>query len=88
MEGEKMESYEKSFEVEVFFSSQNIDLSFYLKRLLELSFFFFFFSILFLPLFLSLFFYAPSLGDLGVLMILEEKNHFFNKFSNKKMWTG
>jgi hypothetical protein len=27
------------FEVEVFFSSQNIDFSFYLKRLLELSFF-------------------------------------------------
>jgi hypothetical protein len=40
MEGEKMESYKK-FEVEVFFSSQNIDFPFYLKRLLELSFFFF-----------------------------------------------
>jgi hypothetical protein len=42
------------FEVEVFFSSQNIGLPFYLKRLLEL-------------------FYAPSLEDLGVLMIFEEK---------------
>jgi hypothetical protein len=51
----------KKFEVEVFFSSQNIDFPFYLKRLLELSFFF---SILFIPLF-SLFFYAPSLEDLG-----------------------
>jgi hypothetical protein len=50
----------------VFFSSQNIDFPFYLKRLLELSFF-----------------HAPSLEDLGVLMIFEEKNHFFkNFFSN------
>jgi hypothetical protein len=53
----------------VFFSSQNIDFPFYLKRLLELSFFHFF--------------HAPSLEDLGVLMIFEEKNHFFkNFFSN------
>jgi hypothetical protein len=51
------------FDVEVFFSSQNIDFPFYLMRLLELFFFFFFFS----------FFYAPSLVDLGVLMIFEEK---------------
>jgi hypothetical protein len=49
------------FEVEVFFSSQNIDFPFYLRRLLELFFLFFFF------------FYAPSLEDLGVLMIFEEK---------------
>jgi hypothetical protein len=42
------------FEVEVFFSSQNIDFPFYLKRLLEL-------------------FFAPSLEDSGILMILEEK---------------
>jgi hypothetical protein len=35
------------------------------------------------------FFYAPSLEDLGVLMILEEKNHFFkNLFSNEMVWTG
>jgi hypothetical protein len=41
-DGEKMESYKKIFfEVEVFFSSQNIDLPFYLKRLLELYFFLF-----------------------------------------------
>jgi hypothetical protein len=43
---------------------------FYFKRFLEL---FSLFSILFLPLALSHFFYAPSLEDLGVLMILEEK---------------
>jgi hypothetical protein len=34
-----MESYKKNSKVEVFFSSQNIDFPFYLKRLLELSFF-------------------------------------------------
>jgi hypothetical protein len=52
------------FEVEVFFPSQNIGFPFYLSRLLELFFFFFFIS----------FFYAPSLEDLGALMIFEEKN--------------
>jgi hypothetical protein len=41
-------------------------------------------AFLFLPLF-SLFFYAPS-EDLGVLMILEEKNHFFKNFFFK--WNG
>jgi hypothetical protein len=43
---------------------------------------FFFFQIMF-----SLFsFYAPSLDDLGVLMIFEEKNHFFRNFIFK--WNG
>jgi hypothetical protein len=47
------------------------------------------FSILFLPLFLYFSFYAPSLKDLVVLMILEEKNHFFNNsFSNEMVGTG
>jgi hypothetical protein len=50
------------FEVKVFFSSQNIDFPFYLRRLLAF-FFFSFFS----------FSYAPSLEDLGFLMIFEEK---------------
>jgi hypothetical protein len=60
--GENEITSKRIFEVEVFFSSQNI-LPLYLKRLLELSF-----------LFLSfLFFFAPSLEDLGVLMIFEEK---------------
>jgi hypothetical protein len=37
---------------------------------------------------LSLFLHAPSLEDLGVLMILEEKIHFFkNFFSNEMVWT-
>jgi hypothetical protein len=47
----------KGFEVEVFFSSQNINFPFYLKRLLELFFFF----------------HAPSLEDMGVLMIFKGK---------------
>jgi hypothetical protein len=64
--GGKIESHQK---VEVFFSSQNIDFPFYLRRLLEL--FFFFYSFFFLSF--SFFFYAPSLEDLGVLMIFEEK---------------
>jgi hypothetical protein len=50
------------FEIEVFFSSQNIDFPFYLKRLLEL----FFLSSLFVE-------HALSLEDSGVLMIFEEK---------------
>jgi hypothetical protein len=36
-------------------------------------------------IFLSLF-YAPSLEDLGVLMIFEEKNHFFKNIIFK--WNG
>jgi hypothetical protein len=69
----------KIFEVEVFFSSQNIDFPFICRDSWSFSFpflFFFFFSI---P-FLSLFFYAPSLEDLGVLMIFEEKDQFFKNF--------
>jgi hypothetical protein len=80
MEGEEKESYKKEF---VFFSSQNIYFPFYLKRLLVLLFntFFLFFSLIF--------FYAPSLENLGVLMILEEKNYFFNNFfSYETVWTG
>jgi hypothetical protein len=37
--GENRITSKRIFEVEVFFSSQNIDFPFYLKRLLELSFF-------------------------------------------------
>jgi hypothetical protein len=50
-------------------------------RLLELFFLF--------PLFLF-FSYASSLGDLGVLMIFEEKIIFFSKnlFSNGMTWNG
>jgi hypothetical protein len=47
-----------NFEVEVFFSSQNIDFPLCFKRLLELFFF-------------PSFFHAPSLEEAGVLMIFE-----------------
>jgi hypothetical protein len=57
--GWKKNHIKKNFEVEVFFSSQNIDYPFYVKRFLELSFFF---SIFFLPLFLSLFLCSISWG--------------------------
>jgi hypothetical protein len=60
--GENGITSKRIFEVEVFFSSKYIDFPFYLKRLLELSF-----------LFLSPFFHAPSLENLRVLMIFEEK---------------
>jgi hypothetical protein len=47
--GENGITPKRIFEVEVFFSSQNINFPFYLRRLLELFFYFF---------------YAPSLEDL------------------------
>jgi hypothetical protein len=59
--GENGITSNRIFKVEVFFSSQNIDFPFYLKRLLELFFF-------------PSFFHAPSLEDSGVLMIFEEKS--------------
>jgi hypothetical protein len=65
----------------VVFSSQNIDFPFFFEgnSWSFLSFFSFFFNTL----------EAPSLEDLEVLMILEEKNHFFNNFfSNEMVWTG
>jgi hypothetical protein len=47
---------------------------------------FLFFLFSFFNTFSLSFFYAPSLEDLGVLMIFEEKNHFFKKFLFK--WLG
>jgi hypothetical protein len=58
--GENGITLKRIFEFEVFFSSQNIDFLFYLKRLLEL----------FFP---SFFFMLHLLRTLGVLMIFEEK---------------
>jgi hypothetical protein len=57
IEGENGITSKRNFEVEVFFSSQNIDFPFYLKKLLDLFFFF----------------HAQSLEDSGILMIFEEK---------------
>jgi hypothetical protein len=63
-----------------------------LGAFLFLPLFFFFFLFLFFQYFFSLFFfYAPSLEDLGVLMIFEEKNHFFKNFLFKWLdmeWHG
>jgi hypothetical protein len=56
--GEDGITSKRIFEVQVFFSSQNIDFPFYLRRLLELFF---------------CFFYTLSLEHLGVLIIFEEK---------------
>jgi hypothetical protein len=58
------------FEVEVFFSSQNIDFPFYLKRLLELFFFLLFFSC------------SLSWGLRGFDDIWGENDFFKNFFSN------
>jgi hypothetical protein len=89
MEGEKMESCQKEdFEVEVFSPLRILTSPLYEETheafiFLPLLFYFFFsfFSIRFLSLFLSM------LSVLGVLMIFEEKNHFFNNFfSNKMVW--
>jgi hypothetical protein len=56
--GENGITSKRIFDVEVFFSSQNIDFPFYLRRFLELFNLFFFFSF---------FFSAPSLEGLGFL---------------------
>jgi hypothetical protein len=73
--GENGITSKRIFEVEVFFSSQNIDFPFYLRRLLEL--------------FLSFFSKLCLLRTWGVLMIFEKKNHFFkNLFSNGMIWNG
>jgi hypothetical protein len=60
--GENGITSKRVFEVEVFFSSQNIDFPFYLRRLLQL-----------FPPFFS-FFYAPSLEDLGFWWYLRRKS--------------
>jgi hypothetical protein len=66
MEGEKMKSHKKDvFEVEVFFPLRILTSPIFEETVGAL-FFFLFFSFLFLIIFLSLLFYAPSLEDLGV----------------------
>jgi hypothetical protein len=89
MEGDKMESYKKNFwSWIVFLLSKYWPPLLFEETLGAFFLFFFLFSILFLPLFIS-FYYASSLEDLGVLMIFEEKNHFFNNFfSNEMVWSG
>jgi hypothetical protein len=65
MEGEKIESHQKGYFLKLkYFSPLRILTSPLFEETLG--------AFLFLPHF-SLFFYAPSLEDLGVLMIFEEK---------------
>jgi hypothetical protein len=67
--GENDITSKRIFEVQLFFSSQNIDFPFYLKRLLELSF--------------SLFFSCSVSWGLGGFDDIWGENHFFkNFFSN------
>jgi hypothetical protein len=77
--GRKWNHIKRIFEVEVFFSSQNIDIPFYLRRLLELFFAFFFFS---------LFFVLHLLRTWGFDDIWGENHFFRNLFSNGMTWNG
>jgi hypothetical protein len=70
MEGKKLGSYKKDFEVAIFFSSQNIDFSFLFKETLGA---FLSLSLSLSILFLS-FFMLRLFGDFGILMISEEKD--------------
>jgi hypothetical protein len=82
MEGKKMGSYKKYFEVAMFFSSQNIEFPFLFEETLG--------AFLFLSFSLSLFFNTFSLffsmlclfEDSGILMIFEEKDNLQKFFSN------
>jgi hypothetical protein len=79
----KWNHIKRIFEVELFFSSQNIDFPFLFVETLGA---FFFFLFLFFFLFF-LFFYALSLEDMGVLMIFEEKITS-SKTSFQMAWHG
>jgi hypothetical protein len=68
-----MGSYKKDFEVAIFSPIKILTSPFYLKRLLEL-FFFFLFSLSFSILFLSLFSMLHLFEDSGIWMIFEEKD--------------
>jgi hypothetical protein len=71
MEGKKMGSYKKYFEVAMFFSSQNIDFPFLFAKTLRA---FLFLSSFFNTFSLSLFSMLYLFEDFGILMINEEKN--------------
>jgi hypothetical protein len=87
MEGKKMGSYKKDFNVAMFFSYQNIDFPFLFEETLG--------AFLFLSLSLSLFQYFFSLfsmlhlfEDSGSLMIFEDKDNLQKFFSNGIGWYG
>ena len=90
MEGEKMESHQKRY-----FWSWSVFLlleywlPLYLKRLLELFFFFLFFSFFLCSIiFLSLSFYAPSLEDFGGFDDIWGEKSFLQKLSFQMEWHG
>jgi hypothetical protein len=74
MEGKKMGSYKKDFEVPIFFSSQNIGFPFLFEETLGAFLFSFFFSLFFSMLHLF--------EDSGIVMIFEEKDSLQKFFSN------
>jgi hypothetical protein len=81
MEGKKMGSYKKDFDVAIFFSSQNIDFPFLFEEALG-AFLFLSFSLFLFNTF-SLFFSMLRLfEDLRILMIFEEKDNLQKFFSN------
>jgi hypothetical protein len=84
MEGKKMGSYKKDFEVVMFFSSQNIDFPFLFEETLGA---FLFSSSFFNTFFLSLFFNAPSLWGLGDF---DDKRgeKYSSKISFQMKWNG
>jgi hypothetical protein len=74
MEGKKMGSYKKDFEVAMFFSSENIDFPFLFEETLG-TFLFLSLSLSFFQYLFSLFFFMlRPFEDSGILMINEEKN--------------
>jgi hypothetical protein len=78
MEGGNGMTSKRIFEIEVFFSSRNIDFPFYLKRLLELFFFL-----------LSLFYMCSVSWGLRGFDDIWGENHFLkNFFSNGLTWNG
>jgi hypothetical protein len=74
--GENGITSKRIFDVEVFFSSQNIDFPFYLRRFLELFNLFFFFSM------------HHLLRAWGFYDIWGENHFFKNHFSNGMTWNG
>jgi hypothetical protein len=71
MEGKKMGSHKKDFEVALFFSSQNIDFPFLFAKTLSA---FLFLSSFFNTFSLSLFSMLYLFEDFGILMINKKKN--------------
>jgi hypothetical protein len=81
MEGKKTGSYKKDFEVAIFTPLKILTSHFYLKRLLELFFFFPSLSLsLFFPIFFFLFSMLHIFEDSGILMTFEEKDNL------RKFW--